>query len=116
MPVSYSGISAVRVLRSAVFGGVQLGRFSRVMCGLMTVPGRNVGVVTGLLVISAFMMRGGFPMMPGCVLVMLSRLRVMLCACMWHFSYLSMNSVAVQSKYRRASEYSIPDLLLVSAG
>jgi hypothetical protein len=73
-----------------VFVGVKLGRFNRVMRGVVTVPARNVGVMTGLLVISAFVLRGSFTMVSCRVLVMFSRLSVVLCACMWHFSYLSM--------------------------
>ncbi len=33
---------------------MKLGRFSSVMRGVVTVPARNVGVMTGFLVISAF--------------------------------------------------------------
>lgn len=64
---------------------MKLGRFSRVVGGVMTVPTGNVGVMTSLLVIATFVVRGSFTMVSCRVLVMFSRLSVVLCACMCHF-------------------------------
>jgi hypothetical protein len=79
----------------AVFVGMMLGRFGRVVGSVLGVPMRYVSVVTGLLVIPALMMLGSFTMVFRCVL------RTFVC----HFVYLSMSSCAGQ--FRLSSKISI---------
>ena len=74
-------------MSSAVLVGMMLGRFSRVVGSVLSVPMRYVGVVTGLLVISTLVMFGRFTMVFRCVLVMFSRLVVVICAFVCHFGY-----------------------------
>jgi hypothetical protein len=70
---------------SAVLVGMMLGRFGRVVGSVLSVPMGDVGVVTGLLVISTLVMLGSFTMVFCCVLVMFGRLVMMLCAFVCHF-------------------------------
>ncbi len=65
---------------SAVLVGMMLGRFSGVVGRMLSVPMCYVGVVTALLVISAFVMLGRFKMVFRRVLVVFRRLAVMVCA------------------------------------
>ena len=65
---------------SAVFVGMMLGRFSRVMGSVLSVPMRHVSVMTGLLVISTLVVLGSFTMVFRCVLVVFRRRKVVLCA------------------------------------
>jgi hypothetical protein len=82
---------------SAVLVGMMLGRFSRVVGSVLSVPMRYVGVVTGLLVISTLVVLGSFTMVFRCMLVMFSRLVVVICAFVFHSGYLSMSSFAGRS-------------------
>jgi hypothetical protein len=91
---------------SAVFVGMMLGSFSRVMGSVLSVAMRYVSVVTRLLMIPTLMMLGSFTMVFRCVLVMFSRLVMMLCTFVCHFVYLSMTSFAGQSSLQQSQYYS----------
>jgi hypothetical protein len=91
---------------SAVFVGMMLGRFSRVMGSVLSVPMRHVSVMTGLLVISTLVVLGSFTMVFRCVLVMFSRLVMMPCSFVSHFGCLSMSSFAGQSHLSRLPMFS----------
>jgi hypothetical protein len=86
---------------SAVLVGMMLGRFSRVVGSVLSVPMRYLGVVAGLLVISTLVVLGSFTMVSRCVLVMFCRLVVVICAFVFHFGYLSMSSFAGRSISRQ---------------
>jgi hypothetical protein len=60
--------------------GVVLCRLLGMMGGMQPMRMRHVGVMTGLLMIAAFIMLGGLTMMVRGVLVMLGRILVMLAA------------------------------------
>ena len=57
----------------------------RVVRGVLRVSMRYVGMMSGFFVGSTFVVRGGFPMMARCVLVVLRGGEVVL---MFHFGYL----------------------------
>jgi hypothetical protein len=80
--------------RRRVFFGVMLGRFAGVVDCVLHVPMRRVGMVGGLVVIAVFVVVGRCAMVRRCVLVMLSRFVVVLCAFVCHFDYLSVTNMA----------------------
>jgi hypothetical protein len=64
----------------AMMLGVLLGRLVRMMRGMQAVGMRHMGVMTGLLMLAAVIVLGGFAVMVGRALVMLGRRLVMLAA------------------------------------
>lgn len=70
---------------------VQLGGFRAVMCSMMKMPLRGVGVMRGGLVITVFVMPCGFAMMSRGVLVMLGCLMMVLC-CLFGHAFLLVSS------------------------
>jgi hypothetical protein len=64
----------------AMMLGVLLGRLVRMMRGMQAVGMRHMGVMTGLLMLAALVVLGGFAVMVGRALVMLGRRLVMLAA------------------------------------
>jgi hypothetical protein len=70
-----------------VLGGVMLGGLRRVAAGVSSMLARKIGVMTRFLVVSAFVVFGGFPMMVRRVFVMFRRLKVLLCAWVSHFPF-----------------------------
>ena len=65
--------------------GMVLGGLSRVVAGVFRVPMRYVGMMTGFLVITTFVVRGSFTMVFRGVLVVFRRSEVVLCAFVCHF-------------------------------
>jgi hypothetical protein len=68
-----------------VLAGMKLGGLSRVMLSLFSVPIRYVGVMTGFLVVSTFVVLGRFTVVFRRVLVVFRGCEVVLCAFMCHF-------------------------------
>jgi hypothetical protein len=64
----------------AVMLGVLLGRLMRMVRGMEAMGMRHMSVMTGLLVLAAIIMLGGFAVMVGRALMMLGRRLVMLAA------------------------------------
>jgi hypothetical protein len=76
---------------------VLLGRLRSVMRGMVQVPLRGVRVVRCQLMISGFVMRRRFAMMPGRVLVMFCCLLMMFCRLLGHESSSSTFGASVPS-------------------
>ena len=68
----------------AVLIGMVLGGFRRVVIRMLVMPMRQVSVMASLLVVAAFVMLGCFFMVFRCVLVMLRRFFVVICAFVNH--------------------------------
>jgi hypothetical protein len=77
---SFIVLGVVLAMMPGVMLGVMLCRLLGVMGGMQPVRMRHVGVMTGLLMIAAFIMLGGLAVMVRGVLVMLGRILVMLAA------------------------------------
>jgi hypothetical protein len=67
-----------------VFGRVEFGRFLRVVSRLDVVPVRQMGVVTGLFVVTRFVVLGRGLMVLSRLLVMMCRLGMMISALFRH--------------------------------
>jgi hypothetical protein len=67
---------------------MQLCSFRGVMCRVMQMPLSGVRVMRGCLVVAAFMVLGGFAMVPRSVLVVFRCFVVMLCGMFRHFTLL----------------------------
>jgi hypothetical protein len=65
----------------AVLGGMVLTGFLSVMLGMNVVTVRHVGMMTGLLMVTRFVMLGGRPVVLGGVIVVLSGFVVVLRGC-----------------------------------
>lgn len=68
----------------AVVLDMQLGRFRRMMHGVLMMAARRVRMVGGGLVVTSLMVSGGFAMMPGGMLVMFRCLVMMLGCVLGH--------------------------------
>jgi hypothetical protein len=77
---------------AAVLIGMMFSGFSRVMASVLSVPMCYMGVMAGFLVVSTFVVLGGFTMVLRCVLMVLRSREVVLCAFMFHCGYLSMSN------------------------
>jgi hypothetical protein len=64
---------------------MMLGGLGCVVGRVLCVPVRYVGMMTGFLVVSTFVVGGSLPMMFRCVLVVLRGGEVVFCAFMFHF-------------------------------
>src|SRR5208283_3690339 len=78
-------------LAMPVLIGMMLGRFTAVVCSMLAVSMRHVGVMTSLLVISTLVMRGGFTMVFSRMIVMFCCFLVMVRAFMFHVGNLCVN-------------------------
>ena len=72
------------LVRCAVFVGVELAGLFCVMRRVQRVAVRNVSVMSGALVVTGFMMSGGFAVMFGCGFMMMGSLMMMFGAFVCH--------------------------------
>jgi hypothetical protein len=63
---------------------VEFGCFCCVVCGMVRMAMGRVSMMRGGLVVTAFVVLGGFAMVPGCVLMMFRCLVMMLCCLSGH--------------------------------
>ncbi len=65
---------------------VAFGSFSRVVCRLVMVAMRHMGVVGSLFMISRLVVLGSFPVMSGCMFMVLGSFVMVLSSFLCHFT------------------------------